>query len=232
MSLIIVLSFLTFLILLAAYLAVDFLPSNRFGGEAQARQLTEKIGKISSQVWGFGRPIVQLLVILAILGVILERFNLDIRALTASADVRAVLAVGVVLAFSLAALSGSEGASLLKDVALVVVGFYFGTLDAKSLPKAIETPKISQVREAIATPSATYGSLVPTPFCVEGNNINQASEAVKSVPNSRSIACVDADALTRRTRPNYLWASSNREAQTANPRFHRTAGFTVRAVKR
>lgn len=38
-----------------------------------------------------------------------------------------IIALVIMVAFALAALSGIEGAAMLKDVALVVVGFYFGT---------------------------------------------------------------------------------------------------------
>jgi len=43
-------------------------------------------------------------------------------------DIRSLLAFVVVAAFCIAAIGGSDGSHLLKDVALVVIGFYFGGL--------------------------------------------------------------------------------------------------------
>lgn len=251
MTLILVFAFLVFLVLLAAYLAVEFLPSNHFGGEAQARNLSEKISTISGHVWGFGRPIIQLVVIIAILGVILRQFNLDIRTLIASSDVRAVLAVGVVLAFCLAALGGSEGASLLKDVALVVVGFYFGTLDPQTLPRTIDTqqnqapqrqapqsqapqgqnpqgqapqtqtPQTSQPREQASVTETVYGTLASAP-------IYRESQATRFAPDLQSTACTTAEVLVACTYREEFRASYNALVEAANTRFHRTVGFATR----
>jgi hypothetical protein len=119
-----------FLVILAAYLLVELVPSDYLGGVDRVRIVSERISTLAGEAWGFGRPILQLLIVLAILEWILKRagLRLDLSSLHLSADIRAVLALLVVVAFALAALSGGAGSASLKDVCLVVVGFYFGGL--------------------------------------------------------------------------------------------------------
>jgi len=89
-----------------------------------------QIDRVSEEAWEFGRPILQLVAILLILNTALERLKIDHVAWTSSLwgkDVRAAIALLVMIAFALASLSGAAaGLDALKDVALVVVGFYFG----------------------------------------------------------------------------------------------------------
>jgi hypothetical protein len=89
--------------------------------------------------WGgmlgrFIAPIIQLLFIVMILIAAAERFGFTqenrewagFSALGATNNVQAFIAVSVVGALVLGALAGVD-ISALKDIALVVVGFYFGT---------------------------------------------------------------------------------------------------------
>lgn len=89
--------------------------------------------------WGaalarFAAPIIQLLFIIIILVAAAERFGLTgekrewpgLAALSTSNNVQAFIAVTIVGALVLGALAG-EDIGALKDIALVVVGFYFGT---------------------------------------------------------------------------------------------------------
>ena len=55
-----------------------------------------------------------------------ERFRVP-QELTYGANVQALLAVVLILAFAVSAIGGVGHTSALKDIALVVVGFYFGT---------------------------------------------------------------------------------------------------------
>jgi hypothetical protein len=57
---------------------------------------------------------------------IVERFKLP-SEITFGANVQALLAIVLILAFAVSAIGGVGDTSALKDIALVVVGFYFGT---------------------------------------------------------------------------------------------------------
>lgn len=119
-----------FVVILGAYLLVELVPSDYLGGVDRVRIVSERISAVGGEAWGFGRPILQLLIILVILEWVIKRAGLriDLSSVHLSADIRAVLALLVVVAFALAALSGGPGTSSLEDVCLVVLGFYFGGL--------------------------------------------------------------------------------------------------------
>src|SRR5215467_14547217 len=121
---------LVFLVIFAAYLALELLPSEYFGGVDRVRIVSANIESLGSEAWSFARPLLQLIVVLAILEWVLGRLGikLDLGRLDLSRDIRSLLAIMVVIGFSLAALSGSLGSGALKDVCLVVLGFYFGGL--------------------------------------------------------------------------------------------------------
>ena len=63
-------------------------------------------------------------------------------------NVQTIIALVVVVAFSLAALTGIEGVADLKDIALVVVGFYSGT-KKKSLEVTKGDTKLVSTEEHI-----------------------------------------------------------------------------------
>lgn len=93
------------------------------------RTLSENIRILSIFAFDFMRPFLQLIIILVILEWLLNKFGLSLNRNTIKFDwnVQTVIGVVIIIAFALAALSGIPGADMLKDVALVVVGFYFGT---------------------------------------------------------------------------------------------------------
>lgn len=93
------------------------------------RSVAEDIRLLSLSVFQFVRPFLQLVIILVILEWLLNKFGLSLKRDSMRLDwnVQTIIALVVIIAFALAALSGVEGAGMLKDVALVVVGFYFGT---------------------------------------------------------------------------------------------------------
>lgn len=57
---------------------------------------------------------------------IVERFRMPTEV-TFGANIQALLAVVLILAFAVSAIGGVGDTASLKDIALVVVGFYFGT---------------------------------------------------------------------------------------------------------
>ena len=92
------------------------------------------LGTLGNTAWSFARPLLQLLLVLLIVDWILKRMGIQFSpgAATTSIgrqfnwDVQAIIAVIVIAAYAVAQLAGLGGEGM-KDIALVVVGFYFGT---------------------------------------------------------------------------------------------------------
>jgi hypothetical protein len=92
----------------------------------------------------FVAPIVQLVVIVWVLLAAAEKFGFTqekrdwsgFAALGTSNNVQAFIAVAIIGALVIGVLGGIRGVDTLKDIALVVVGFYFGTRQGRA---AIET---------------------------------------------------------------------------------------------
>ena len=143
---------LIFLIVFAAYLLVELLPSDTFGGVDRVRIVSERIGLVAGEGWRFARPLLQLIVVLLILEWLLLRAGLrvDLAGFNLTWDIRSLLALLVVVAFSLAALAGSPATDALKDVCLVVVGFYFGGLSRRRPADATPSTPISEVPSSTA----------------------------------------------------------------------------------
>lgn len=122
---------LIFTVLLIFYIGVRiYLTSELQSKDADLLvSIAEDLKTISIYIFGFIRPFLQLVIVLIILEWLLGRFgiSLDKNFKTLEWNVQTIIAIVVIIAFALAALSGVEGASMLKDLALVVVGFYFGT---------------------------------------------------------------------------------------------------------
>ncbi|MDX1941879.1 MAG: hypothetical protein SFU99_15060 [Saprospiraceae bacterium] len=87
-----------------------------------------QIESVILTIWDFIRPFLQILILLAIVDWVFRRVGIDIKSKTQLHwNAPAIIAFVVIGAFALAALTGMEGASYMKDVVLVVIGFYFGT---------------------------------------------------------------------------------------------------------
>ncbi len=87
-----------------------------------------QIESVVLTVWDFIRPFLQIIILMAIVDWIFRRIGIDIKSRTELHwNAPAIISFVVIGAFALAALTGMEGASYMKDVVLVVVGFYFGT---------------------------------------------------------------------------------------------------------
>lgn len=97
--------------------------------------------------WGlasFAKPLLQLAIVLLILLEAAKRLGLisDQATLTSTYDtmlrsirIQAVIAIIIVTAVSISALAGVGQTDVLKDLALVVVGFYFGSRKEDHLPE-------------------------------------------------------------------------------------------------
>jgi len=102
-------------------------------------QLTALLAELKTTGDSLGRfisPLLQLSLVLLILIGLARYFNIEIPrglagfqrgALSSMNTIQALIALIIVSAFCIAALAGLDGAGSLKDLALVVVGFYFGS---------------------------------------------------------------------------------------------------------
>lgn len=118
-----------FLILLVMYVGTQTLVKYDVNNNAQWDRLGNTIASISAEAWSFIRPFVQLVIILLIIEWLLGKTGVKIvpDALKFDWNVQTTIALLVVSAFCLAALGNIPGMGPLKDVALVVIGFYFGS---------------------------------------------------------------------------------------------------------
>lgn len=118
-----------FILLLVIYFGVKALQI--YGPPEYKDKLSEFLidfRNFTTTAWEFVKPLVQLVIILAIVDWLLKRLGISVFSDKTKFEwnVQTVIAIVIISAFALAALSGADIASL-KDVALVVVGFYFGT---------------------------------------------------------------------------------------------------------
>jgi hypothetical protein len=99
------------------------------GTETMVRSVVDDISGAIRHIWVFARPIVQLIIILFVAYSFAQLMGLNKENITAlnTLDIKTVLAFFVVGAFCLAAFLSENPATWLKDLALVVIGFYFGT---------------------------------------------------------------------------------------------------------
>ena len=116
-------------ILLFLYIGSQVLVKYDVENNAVWERLGNIVAMISGEVWNFGRPFVQLVIMLLILEWLVGKFGIKIIPENFKLDgsVQTVIALLVVSAFCLAALGNIPGMGALKDLALVVVGFYFGS---------------------------------------------------------------------------------------------------------
>ncbi len=98
--------------------------------------------------WDFVRPFMQLVLILIIVDWILGKWGISWQStsLGITWNVQTIIALVVVGAFAIAAMGGLGGVGALKDLALVVVGFYFGT-QQKSVEMQTGADKVTVVEE-------------------------------------------------------------------------------------
>jgi hypothetical protein len=93
------------------------------------RQVAADLTAATAGVWHFFRPILQLLIVIGIIYFIINQlgFSQDMLSKIVQSDIKTVLAFLVIGAFCLSAFLSDNPASWLKDLALVVIGFYFGS---------------------------------------------------------------------------------------------------------
>jgi len=113
------------------YVIAQYLPYNDNGGI-----ITDGLGALAADIkmigvnsWEFISPFLQLVLLLFIIQWVLKRLGLDLSLKSSAFDwnVQSVIAIVVIVSLAIAVLIDVNGAHMLKDIALVVVGFYFGT---------------------------------------------------------------------------------------------------------
>ena len=86
------------------------------------------VDSVSGSAWDFGRPLLQLIIVLALGEWFVSRLGLKVSAVSlGSINIQTFIAIAIVFTFCLAALGNLPGLSYMKDVVLIVIGFYFGT---------------------------------------------------------------------------------------------------------
>ena len=120
--------FWAFFLIFLTYIGLSIIPSDLLPTADRERIISGNLAAVAGQLWSFAKPLLQLAFIVLILEYVYTKFlgkTLPV-AVPQLSDVKSLIAIVVVVAFAVAALAGSETAHLLKDVALVVIGFYFG----------------------------------------------------------------------------------------------------------
>lgn len=108
------------------------------------RQAQEAIDSVSNAAWQFGQPLLQLLVVLAVGEWFVSRLGLKVSAIGIGAvNIQTFIAIAVMFTFCLAALGNLPGLVHIKDVALIVIGFYFGTRSRQQSDQSLEDQKLA-----------------------------------------------------------------------------------------
>jgi hypothetical protein len=93
---------------------------------SNARTLVWRIGE---SAWSFARPLLQLIAVLLILEWVFSRVGVRLRLneITTDWNVQTFIAGLIIVTFCIAVLADIQAVSYLKEVVLIVIGFYFGT---------------------------------------------------------------------------------------------------------
>jgi len=159
-----------FIFLLLAYLALSawmFLDPVAERRNADVA-LVATVAGVGTNAWRFAEPLLQLMVVLLIVDWLLGRLGIEVKAGLRGFDwnVQAIIAITVIGSFALAALGGiTQGVGVLKDLALVVVGFYFGT-QRKMVEVDAQTGKLRQFEEhqnPVSPPPSQPTQAAPAP---------------------------------------------------------------------
>lgn len=110
-------------------------------------QAQNAVNSVSSGAWEFGRPLLQLLVVLILGEWFVSRLGLNVRSVgLGSINIQTFIAIAVVFTFCLAALGDLPGLVYLKDVVLIVIGFYFGTKSRQEVDVETKTEDSKNVQ--------------------------------------------------------------------------------------
>jgi len=123
--------------------------------------IATQVKAIGSELGTFIAPILQLALVLLILVAVAERFGFTTEKrdwsgfVSTTSNVQAFIAVVIVSALVIGALAGIARVDVLKDIALVVVGFYFGTRRSQtSIDEAVQAGTAAGVAAAAQAAAA------------------------------------------------------------------------------
>jgi len=126
---------------------------------AMAQQLSPArslVWAIGANAWAFARPLLQLIVVFLILDWLLSKVGVRLSLTDIGAwNTQTFIAGLIITTFCVAVLANIEAVSYLKDVVLIVIGFYFGTRAQSLRPEG-------SAGMAVATPPAP-SPLAPGP---------------------------------------------------------------------
>lgn len=97
------------------------------GTDQVIRTLADDISGALRMLWLFAKPIAQLIIVLFVVYAFAHMAGVTRDSIATVSDIKSVLAFFVIGAFCIAAFLSESPATWLKDLALVVIGFYFGT---------------------------------------------------------------------------------------------------------
>lgn len=91
----------------------------------EAQKIVNNVGE---EAWRFSSPLLQLIIVFLILQWLLSKSGLDLSFRNLGAlNVQILIAILIIATFCISALGNLPGLPLTKDLALIVIGFYFGT---------------------------------------------------------------------------------------------------------
>jgi hypothetical protein len=117
---------LVFLVLLGAWGGAIYYAES--ANNVHSMEYANDIQEVTREAWVFVRPLLQLIIVLLVLQWFLDKRGIQISfsKLGIFWDARLLVALIVILTFCLVSLSGMDDRGV-KEAALVVIGFYFGS---------------------------------------------------------------------------------------------------------
>lgn len=163
--------FWSFTLLFVAYIGLSVTPSEILPTPDRERLISENLGVIAGELWGFAKPLLQLAFIVLIIEFAFSKFSGKQlpSSIGSIADVKSLIAIIVILTFAVSALAGTGTSDLLKDVALVVIGFYFGG------GTSVKTEIVTQ-SDNTPHPSPAVTNTIPT----QPKGCGESSEEIKA----------------------------------------------------
>lgn len=128
------------------------------------------VWSVGAQGWAFARPLLQLIIVLLIVEWLFARtgFNLGISEITTRWNAQTFIAGLIVTTFCISVLADIQAVAYLKDVVLIVIGFYFGSR-AQTVGTAGD-PGASPVQPAGTSPAGQASSSRSTDRAYEETN--------------------------------------------------------------
>lgn len=157
-----VLSALIAIALIAAAITIEFMTAD--GGAPQLTNARTLIWNVGSSAWSFAQPLFQLIIVLLILEWIFSRVGIRLRINEVATDwtIQTFIAGTIIVTFCIAALADTKAVGYLKDVVLIVIGFYFGSAARSGLRGRVPSPETaSQPLAAAVTIDATVPATAP-----------------------------------------------------------------------